>query len=330
MGILMTNLGTPDAPTPDALKPYLYQFLSGTRVVEPPPPRWQWQLILRTLILPKRSKSSAQAYASVWAEEGSPLLTISQQQLDKLKAALEPHINGPVAFALGMRYGNPSIESALDQLRQAGVSRLLVLPLYPHYAGATTGSTFDALADALKQWRWVPALRFINHYHDHPGYLDALANSIRDYQAEHGQPDKLIFSYHGIPQRYHDQGDPYLDQCLATTEAVRQRLGLHEDQVITSFQSRFGKEEWIKPYTDETLKSLARQGVKHVQVLCPGFSADCLETLEEIDEENRQYFMAAGGERYGYIPALNDRDDHIAALADIVKTHLGAWARDSV
>ncbi len=327
LGILITNLGTPDAPTPEALKPYLHQFLSDPRVVEPPPAPWQWQLILRTMILPKRSKSSAEAYASVWEESGSPLLTISQHQLDKLKTALEPVLPGKVAFALGMRYGNPSIASALDQLRRAGVTRLVVLPLYPQYAGATTGSTFDAIADALKTWRWVPELRFINHYHDHLGYLDALAASIREYQAEHGQPDKLIFSYHGIPQRYHDQGDPYLHQCLATTDAVRQRLGLEKDQVMTTFQSRFGKEAWIKPYTDETLKALPDQGIKHVQVLCPGFSADCLETIEEIDEENREYFMEAGGKRYGYIPALNDRDDHIAALADIIQTHLGHWAK---
>jgi ferrochelatase len=327
LGILITNLGTPDAPTPSALKPYLHQFLSDPRVVEPPPAPWQWQLILRTMILPKRSKSSAQAYASIWEANGSPLLHISQRQLDKLKATLNSRINGPVAFALGMRYGNPSIESALDQLRKAGVTRIVVLPLYPQYAGATTGSTFDVLADALKKWRWVPELRFINHYHDHEGYINALAASIREYQAEHGQPDRLIFSYHGIPQRYHDNGDPYLSHCLATTEAVSQRLGLAPDQVITTFQSRFGKEEWIKPYTDETLKALPAQGVKHVQVICPGFSADCLETIEEIDEENREYFLTAGGEKYGYIPALNDREDHIAALADIIQAHLGSWAQ---
>ena len=324
IGILLLNLGTPDAPTPEALKPYLHEFLSDPRVVEPPPPPWQWQLILRTMILPKRSKTSAEAYAGIWEETGSPLLTISQRQMEKLRKTLAAEYD-TLTFALGMRYGNPSVVSALDQLRQQGVTRLLVLPLYPQYAGATVGSTFDAVADALKTWRWVPELRFINHYHDHPGYIRALANSIREYQAEHGVPDRLIFSYHGIPQRYHDQGDPYLHQCLQTTEAVRQQLGQDPEQVMTTFQSRFGKEEWIKPYTDETLKALPAQGVRHVQVLCPGFSADCLETIEEIDEENRAYFLDAGGKTFGYIPALNDRDDHIEALAQLIRTHLQGW-----
>ncbi|WP_294947163.1 ferrochelatase [Sulfurivirga sp.] len=327
LGILITNLGTPDAPTPQALKPYLREFLSDPRVVEPPPARWLWKLILETMILTTRPKRSAEAYREIWGKmgPGSPLLDISHRQMEKLEAAIAPLVSGEVVFALGMRYGNPSIFSALERLRARNVQRLLVLPLYPQYAGATTGSTFDAVFDALKRWRWVPEVRTVNHYHDHPGYIEALAASIREYQAEHGTPDRLIFSYHGIPRRYWEGGDPYPCQCFTTTRLVREQLGLREDQVMTTFQSLFGKEEWVRPYTDETLKRLPGEGVKHVQVICPGFSADCLETIEEIDEENREYFMEAGGERYGYIPALNDRDDHIAALTAVLRQHLAGW-----
>ncbi len=327
LGILITNLGTPDAPTPEALKPYLKEFLEDPRVVEPPPARWLWKLILNLLIIPKRKHTSAEAYASVWDSEGpgAPLLNISQRQLNKLKAQLSEQLQGRIEFALGMRYGNPSIASALRELKAKNVQRLLVLPLYPQYAAATTASTFDAVSAELQRWRWVPELRFITSYHTHSGYIDALANSIRDYQAEHGTPDKLIFSYHGIPRRYWDNGDPYPCHCFATTRMVAEKLGLAPDQVMTTFQSRFGKEEWVKPYTDETLKTLPGQRIKHVQVICPGFSADCLETIEEIDEENREYFLEAGGERFGYIPALNDRDDHIAALADLVQQHVRGW-----
>ena len=327
LGILLANLGTPDAPTPEALQPYLKEFLEDPRVVEPPPARWLWKLILNLLIIPRRKHASAEAYASVWDSEGpgAPLLNISQRQLDKLKAVLQDRLYGRVVFALGMRYGNPSIASALRELKAKNVQRLLVLPLYPQYAAATTASTFDAVTAELQRWRWVPELRFISGYHAHPGYIDALANSIREFQAKHGTPDRLIFSYHGSPQRYWDNGDPYPCHCFATTRLVAEKLGLRDDQVLTTFQSRFGKEEWVKPYTDETLKRLPAEGVRHVQVICPGFAADCLETIEEIDEENRGYFLEAGGETFDYIPALNDRDDHIAALADLLCQHASGW-----
>lgn len=327
IGVLITNLGTPDAPTEAALKPYLKQFLSDPRVVEPPPARWLWLLILNAIILRKRPAQSAEAYKTVWDTEGpgAPLLNISQRQIEGIAQRLQNRLNTRVEVALGMRYGNPSIASGLQALQAKGCDKILVLPLYPQYAGATTASTFDAVFDELKQWRWVPALRTVSHYYRHPGYIEALANSIREYQQVHDKPDLLVMSYHGIPQRYWDNGDPYPCQCFTTSRLVAEKLGLKEDEYKVTFQSRFGKEPWVQPYTDETLKSLPAQGIKHVQVICPGFSADCLETIGEIGEENREYFEEAGGETFGYIPCLNDRADHLDALADVVLTHLQGW-----
>ncbi|MPQ76708.1 ferrochelatase [Hydrogenovibrio sp. JE_KL2] len=327
VGILITNLGTPDAPTKEALKPYLKEFLMDTRVVEPPPARWLWKLILNGIILNTRPAKSAEAYQEVWGHygEGSPLLDIGNAQLEAIANKIRPHFSGRVEFALGMRYGNPSIASALESLAAKGCTKLVVLPLYPQYAAATTGSTFDAVSAAIQTWRWVPELRFVAKYHRHHGYIKALANSIREHQAEHGKPDLLVMSYHGIPQRYFDGGDPYHCECHVTSRLVAEELGLNSDEYRVTFQSLFGKEEWIKPYTDATMKSLPSEGVKHVQVICPGFSADCLETIEEIDQENREYFMEAGGEQFSYIPALNARDDHTDALADILLTQTLGW-----
>lgn len=325
LGVLLLNLGTPDAPTPPALKRYLKQFLSDPRVIELP--RWQWWPILNLIILNTRPKRSAAAYREVWDhfEEGSPLLTIARQQQRGLQTRLSQRLSGPVTVALGMRYGNPSVASALGELRDAGATRVLVLPLYPQYAAATTASSFDAVFDELKTWRWMPELRTINHYHRDPAYLDALAASIREHIAAHGMPDKLILSYHGVPERYLHAGDPYHCECHVTSRLVCERLGIGQDRYLTTFQSRFGREEWIKPYTDETLKSLPGRGVKQVAVVCPGFSADCLETIEEIGQENRDYFMGAGGETYHYIPALNDRDDHLDALTQLILKHTQGW-----
>lgn len=326
-GILITNLGTPDAPTKEALKPYLKQFLEDPRVVEPPPARWLWKLILNGIILRTRPAKSAEAYASVWNSEGpgAPLLNISQRQVEAIAAKVRPHFQGRVEFALGMRYGNPSIASGLQELKEKGCQRILVLPLYPQYAAATTASTFDAVTAELQTWRWIPELRFINKYHRHPGYIKALAASIREYQSQHGQPQLLVMSYHGVPQRYLDNGDPYHCECHVTSRLVAEELGLSKEQYKVTFQSRFGREEWLKPYTDETMMNLPKQGIKHIQVICPGFSADCLETIEEIGEENREYFEEAGGEHYGYIPCLNDREDHAAALADVILQHSQGW-----
>ncbi|KTG16723.1 MULTISPECIES: ferrochelatase [unclassified Guyparkeria] len=329
LGVLLLNLGTPDAPEAPALRRYLKQFLSDPRVIELP--KWKWWPILHGVVLRTRPAKSAEAYRSVWDHhaEGSPLLTIAREQQKGLQERLSEQMAGPVTVALGMRYGNPSVPSALHELREAGCRRVVVLPLYPQYAGATTASTLDAVFDELMHWRWVPELRTINQYHRDPGYLDALAASIQEHIDAHGKPDKLIMSYHGEPKRYLLNGDPYHCQCYVTSRLVAERLGLSEDDYMVTFQSRFGPEEWLKPYTDETLKALPGQGVKHVAVVCPGFSADCLETIEEIGDENREYFEEAGGETYHYIPALNERADHLDGLARLVRQHTQGWVEHS-
>ena len=326
-GILITNLGTPDAPTKEALKPYLKEFLMDPRVVEPPPARWLWRLILNGIILNTRPEKSAEAYQTIWDSEGkgAPLLNITQRQVNAIATAVHPHFQGRVECALGMRYGNPSIASGLKALQAKGCQRILVLPLYPQYAAATTASTFDAVTAELQTWRWLPEIRFINHYHRHIGYIKALANSIREHQAQYGKPQLLVLSYHGVPQRYLDNGDPYHCECHVTSRLVAEELGLSKEEYRTTFQSLFGKEEWIKPYTDATLKALPAEGIKNIQVICPGFSADCLETIEEIGEENREYFEEAGGEKFGFIRCLNDREDHTQALSDLVLQHTQGW-----
>jgi len=297
------------------------------RVVEPPPARWLWRLILNGIILNTAPEKSAEAYQTIWDSEGkgAPLLNITQRQVDAIATAVRPHFQGRVEFALGMRYGNPSIASGLKALQAKGCQRILVLPLYPQYAAATTASTFDAVTAELQTWRWLPEIRFINHYHRHTGYIKALANSIREYQTQHGKPELLVLSYHGVPQRYLDNGDPYHCECHVTSRLVAEELGLSKEAYRTTFQSLFGKEEWIKPYTDATLKALPKEGIKNIQVICPGFSADCLETIEEIGEENREYFETAGGEKFGFIRCLNDREDHTSALADLVLQHTQGW-----
>jgi ferrochelatase len=323
LGILLVNLGTPDEPTTPAVRRYLAEFLSDPRIVAIP--RFLWMIILHGIVLRVRPKRSAAAYRSIWSDEGSPLLAISKKQLSALQAALKPRLSGSVHFALGMRYGNPSIPSVLESLRRRNVQRLLVLPLYPQYSATTTASIFDAVTRELQRWRWIPEIRFIHRYHDDPAYLDALSASIREFREREGAAQKLLFSFHGIPRDYHESGDPYPDECRATVQGVAQRLKLESEQWQISFQSRFGAQEWMKPYTDETLKQWGAEGVESVQVVCPAFSADCLETLEEIGEENRDYFLQAGGRSYTYIPALNDRPDHIAMLADLIARHVLGW-----
>jgi len=323
LGVLMLNLGTPDAPTKSAVRRYLAEFLSDPRVVELPRPLW-W-LILHGVILRVRPKRSAAAYQSVWTDEGSPLLSISRRQADALQERLGIALPGPVRVELGMRYGNPSVASALAKLREASVRRLLVLPLYPQYSATTTASTFDAVTRELSTWRWVPELRFVNQYHDAPGYIAALAERIRVHWAEHGKPDRLLFSFHGIPRDYFENGDPYHCHCYKTARLIAEALELEADRWQVSFQSRVGTKEWLRPYTDELLKEWGVAGIGSVQVCCPGFSADCLETLEEIAVENRDYFLAAGGKDYGYIPALNDDSAHMNALVDLVRSHTAGW-----
>lgn len=323
VGVLITNLGTPDAPDTPSLQRYLKQFLSDPRVVEVP--RVLWWLILNGVILRIRPKRSAHAYQQVWTEDGSPLLLHTRAQAEKLERTLKEQWGDNLVVDFAMRYGNPSITSVVDRMLNEGVRKLLVLPLYPQYSASTTASTFDALAADFTQRRWMPELRFITSYMDNDAYLEAMTASIEEHWREHGRAEKLIFSYHGVPLRYLHNGDPYHCQCLKTTRLLAERLGLQEDQYLTTFQSRFGREPWLQPYTDETLKALPSQGVKSVQVVCPGFSADCLETIEEIGIENRGYFMDAGGERYEYIPALNDQPVHIDALSRIINQHLSGW-----
>lgn len=323
IGVLVTNLGTPDAPKKAQLKRYLKEFLSDPRVVEVP--RLIWWMILNLVILNIRPKRSAKAYETVWTERGSPLLFHTQDQTTAIRQKLQDQYGDNIVVDFAMRYGNPSVDSTIDNMLRQGVRKLLVLPLYPQYCASTTGSTFDAVAQSFAKRRWIPELRFITHYHDNVNFVKAVADKIRDHWQQHGRADKLIFSYHGIPKRYLLNGDPYHCECHKTSRLIALALGLDENEYFTSFQSRFGREEWLKPYTDDSLKAFPAQGVKSVQVVCPGFAADCLETIEEIGEENRDYFMQAGGERYEYIAALNADTQHIEALTDIVQSNLHGW-----
>lgn len=322
-GILLTNLGTPDAPTPSALRRYLKEFLWDPRVVEVPRPIW-W-LILNGVILNIRPRKSAKAYETVWTDRGSPLLYHTQDQCDAVRARMQAKYGDDVVVEFAMRYGNPSVTSALQKLEDQGVRKLLVLPLYPQYSGATTASTFDAIAQDFKGRRWLPEMRFINHYHDFGPYIDAMAQQIERHWTEHGRTEKLMFSYHGVPKKYLLRGDPYHCECFKTSRLLAERLGLNKDEYLTTFQSRFGREEWLKPYTDHTLMAMGKDGVTSVQVFCPGFAADCLETIEEIGEENRDYFLEAGGKTYQYIPAMNAESHHVDALTQLLEQHLNGW-----
>ncbi len=323
VGVMVTNLGTPDAPTTGALRRYLGEFLSDPRVVEAP--RLVWWLVLHGVILRIRPRRSAQAYRRIWSEQGSPLRRIAERQAAALHERLQSCYGDPVHVVLGMRYGEPSLARALEALREANVERLLVLPLYPQYSASTTASTFDAVSDVLRRWRRLPELRFVSHYHDDPRYVAAVAASIREAWQTRGESERLLLSFHGIPERYFRAGDPYFCHCQKTARLVAERLDLPEGRWAVSFQSRFGREPWLKPYTDHLLREWGEQGVRSVAVVCPGFSADCLETLEEIAMLNRDIFLAAGGESFDYIPALNDRADHVQALADLVLERTQDW-----
>ncbi len=323
LGILLVNLGTPDEPTPKAVRRYLAEFLWDPRVVETP--RWLWWLILHGIILRIRPYRSAAAYRQVWTDQGSPLLINSRQQVKALQAALEQRIPGGVQVELGMSYGRPAIGEALGALRAGGCRRLLVLPLYPQYSATTSGSVFDAVTRELSTWRWIPELRFINQYHDERDYVTAISNSIRRSWSERSRSQRLLFSFHGVPRRYLLNGDPYHCQCQKTARLVAEDLHLQQKEWAVSFQSRVGREEWLTPYTDHLLEEWGRTGVKSVDVICPGFAADCLETLEEIGEQDRDFFLQAGGEDYHYIPCLNDEPDHVHFLATLVQRHACGW-----
>ena len=321
-GVLITNLGTPDAPTAKALKPYLKEFLSDQRVIEIP--KFIWQIILHLIILQIRPRRSAKNYKKIWTDEGSPLLVISNKQVNLVAEKLKNDFSNTY-FLLGMRYGNPSIENALKKFQDKNVRRLLILPLYPQYCAATTASTFDKVSSILKKWRWIPEVRFINHYFEEKLFISAIADSIIKAQEKKGKPQKIVFSYHGIPKKYHEEGDPYHCYCLKTSRLVKEYLNLKDEDIITTFQSRFGNQEWLQPYTDETLKNLPKQGIKDIHIISPGFSSDCLETLEEIEQENKDYFIQSGGLSYYYIPCLNYGEKHIEMISYLIRKHTQGW-----
>ncbi|MFK7859993.1 MAG: ferrochelatase [Granulosicoccus sp.] len=324
LGVLIVNLGTPTAPETAAVRRYLSVFLSDPRIIELP--RWLWLILLHGIILRIRPSRSAKAYREVWSEEtGSPLLSISRQQEAALRTELTKRFGDHVKIALGMRYGEPSIDSAISELEEANVRRMIVLPMYPQYSGTTTASVFDAVTSRLQKTRWIPELRFINQFCDQKAFVTSLANSVRESWETHGRGDLLVTSYHGIPKRYLTSGDPYHCLCHKTSRMLAEELEIAPDKILVVFQSRVGREEWLRPYCDETMKNLPGQGVKSIDVLCPAFSADCLETIEEISGENREYFEEHGGERFQYIPCLNDRPDHIHFLGDLIERHAQGW-----
>ncbi|MDD5240132.1 MAG: ferrochelatase [Sulfuricella sp.] len=350
-GILLINLGTPDAPTAAAVRAYLKEFLGDPRVVEIP--RALWWLILNGVILNTRPKKSAEKYALIWTAEGSPLLVHTQKQAKLLRGYLGESLGSSAPAALSptlshgergqscsppkdggedkplvefaMCYGNPSIAAGLEKLRQQNCDRILIVPLYPQYAASSTASAMDAVFKALRRMRNMPEIRTIRHFHDHPAYIAALAQSVRDYWMQNGHPDKLIMSFHGVPRYTLDKGDPYHCECQKTGRLLAEALGLSAQQYQITFQSRFGRAEWVKPYTTATLEDLGKQGTKRVDVICPGFVGDCLETLEEIAMEGKATFLGAGGGEYHYIPCLNERQDWIMALRTIVAEHLQGW-----
>lgn len=323
VAVVLVNLGTPDAPTVPAVRRYLAQFLSDPRVVEQP--RWLWLPLLHGVILRVRPARSARAYASIWTDAGSPLLVYSRALAHALDQAARAANGDRIEVHLAMTYGQPALPEVVRGLTERGIRRLLLLPLYPQYSATSTGAALDALADTLKTLRWPPELRTIGGYHDQPAHIEALARSVERHWQQHGRADRLLLSFHGIPKRYVEAGDPYAHQCRTTAERMVQRLGVDSAQVDIAFQSRVGREEWLRPYTDQRLEELARSGTRSVQVLCPGFAVDCLETLEEIAIENRERFLRAGGERYEYIAALNAGEDQVAALLALLMQHVQGW-----
>ena len=326
-GILLVNLGTPDEATTSAVRRYLKQFLSDTRVVEIPKPVW-W-LILNLIILNVRPAKSAKKYASIWTKDGSPLRIYTSRQAQMLRGFLGEKIKSPLKVEYAMRYGNPSMASAIEKLKAANCDNILVLPLYPQYAASTTASTMDELGRVLATMRNVPGIRFVRSYYDHPAYIDAIAKNVLAEWMKIGRPDfatdKLLMTFHGLPKFHLDKGDPYHCQCHKTARLIADALGVKADDYVVTFQSRFGKAEWLQPYTDKTLEKLGSAGSKRVDVICPGFAADCLETLEEIAMEARETFLHAGGKAFNYIPVANDTQAYVAALTTIAEEHLHGW-----
>ena len=328
IGILLINLGTPDAAAAASVRSYLKEFLSDRRVVEIP--RLIWWPILHGVILPLRPGKSAEKYAKIWTAAGSPLRVHTERQAQLLRTELAARMPEPPAVAWAMRYGNPPVRQGLLSLRDQGCDRVLAIPLYPQYAASTTASAYDAVFATLSLLRNAPALRLVRHFHDHPGYIAALAQSVREHWAAHGEPDQLVMSFHGVPRYTLDRGDPYHCECQKTGRLLAEALRLEAPRYQVTFQSRFGRAEWLKPYTFATVQALGRQKLRRIDVICPGFVADCLETLEEIGLENKAAFLAAGGEQFHLIPCLNERDDWVRALADLALANLQGWLTHGV
>ncbi|MCX7894804.1 MAG: ferrochelatase [Thermoanaerobaculum sp.] len=326
VGVLLVNLGTPAAPTARALRTYLRQFLQDRRVVELP--AWRWWPILHLFVLTTRPRRSAALYRRIWWPEGSPLLVLGQRQAAQLEVRLRQQWAGPIHVRLGMRYGHPSIPAALRELGALGCDRILLFPLYPQYASATTGSSLAEAFGELARWRWVPEVRVVGSYHDHPGYIRALVNSVQELWQREGEAERLLFSFHGIPLQGFLAGDPYFCHCQKTARLVAEQLNLPPERWAVAFQSKFGRDPWLEPATIELVEEWGRAGLASLDVICPGFAADCLETLEEIAITNREVFAHAGGGRFRYVGALNDRPDHLQALSDLALEHMGGWKAD--
>ena len=324
LGVLVVNLGTPDEPTPAAVRRYLRQFLSDPRVVETP--RWLWRLVLHGFILRVRPARSAAAYRKIWTTEGSPMLVYTTALANAIQEKLSAQLSAKVVVQPSMSYGKPSIDAALQEMFRHGVTRIVVLPLYPQYSSSTTGSVFEEVTRVLSRRRFVPGLRFINHYYDARGYIASLATSISEAWELQGRGERLLFSFHSLPREMVEKGDPYYRQCLETARRVADKLGLGDGEWHVSFQSRVGRQEWLRPYTDETLQKWGEQRMGKIDVVCPGFAVDCLETLEEIALQNAERYTAAGGGELRYIPALNARDDHTSFLSRLVADNAAGWA----
>lgn len=323
IGVLLVNSGTPDSTSTADVRRFLGRLLGDPRVVEVP--RLIWLPILHGIILRTRPFRSARKYRSIWTKQGSPLLVHSSALRERAQQALRHRVLAPIAIETGMLYSSPSVDTALERLRDAGVRRVLVVPMFPQYSAVTAAATFDQVARVLKRWRWIPEMRFVNEYHEHPAYVAAVADSVRRHFEAHGRPQHLVMSYHGIPEKYFEKGDPYYCKCQKSSRLIAEELGLAEGSWSVTFQSRYGPGKWLKPYTDETIRDLPKRGVREVAVVCPGFAADCLETLEEIAMEARDLFIDAGGTRFDYIPALNANPLHAEMFADIVSQHLSGW-----
>jgi len=322
-GVLLINLGTPDAPTAQALRPYLKEFLSNPRVIEIP--RLIWWPILHGFILPFRPKASAEKYAKIWMPEGSPLKVHTERQTKLLREALQTQLQNPPIIEYAMNIGKPSVATVIAKMQGQGCERILIIPLFPQYAASSTAAAMDNVFSVLNRMRNLPSIRTVKQYHDHPGYIAALTQNVRDYWDTHGRPNKLIISFHGTPRASLDKGDPYHCACQKTGRLLAEALALESNQYSVCFQSRFGKAKWLTPYTAATLMQLGKEQMQRVDVICPGFVSDCLETLEEIAIEAKNTFIQSGGKEFHYIPCLNERSDWIQALANITCTHLQGW-----